>query len=705
MNIKFLFCFLVYTQISFLNGYSQSKYIKPPVPLKIYNDFMSQGDPRIDEYFWLRDKDNPKVIEHLNAENKYSQEILKPFEKLQKKIFSEIIKRINPSDKSAPYLYDGYFYYIKYIPGKEYPVYCRKKDKLTSREEIMLDINEIAKPYKLFKISETFISTDNNILAFGVDTMGNRKYVLTFLDLKKEVFLDDVLNNTSGNMVWTNDNKTVFYCVNDETLRSYKVFKHILGAPAEKDVEIYHEKDNIFRITLHKSKTKEYIFISSNSVNSSEVRYLDANLPNENFKIIQPREPNLLYSVEQIENKFIIKTNNNAKNFKIVETFIKEPQKNNWKDLVAHNENIFIQNFTCFKDFLVLEEKKDGLPKIHIINFRDKSEHDIKFEEESYSAFLAENFQINTDLLRLGYTSLTTPVTIFDYNMNTKSKIIIKESQIPGGYNKNNYETKRIFAIASDGTKIPISIVYKKGMDRNGNNPLLLYGYGSYGNSIPPAFSSDRLSLLDRGFIYGIAHIRGGQEMGRYWYEDGKLLKKKNTFTDFISCSEYLINEKYTNPDKLFANGISAGGLLMGAILNMRPELYKGVIAEVPWVDIVTDMFDESLPLTTLEYDEWGNPKNKEFYDYMLSYSPYDNVKSQKYPAILATGGLNDTQVPFWSPAKWVAKLREMKQDNNIILLKINMNAGHSGDSGRFESNKLIALKYVFMLNLLGINK
>jgi oligopeptidase B len=517
--------------------------------------------------------------------------------------------------------------------------------------------------------------------------------------------LGEVLQNTNGNIVFANDNKTVFYVTNDETVRSYKVFTHVLGTPSNKDIEVYHEKDIAFSTIVSKSKSKNYIFISSYSTLSSEVRYLKTDDINGEFKLIQPRRPDLLYYPENWGDKFILRTNNNARNFKIVEVSVNSTTMDNWKDFVPYNKDVLIENFEISKNYLILQEKINGLPQLLIIDIKDKSEHNVKFDEEVYHAYLTDNRNFSSDILRFGYTSLTTPVSIFDYNMQTKDRKLLKETEILGGYNKESYETRRLFATASEGTKIPISLVYKKGIKKDGYNPLLLYGYGSYGASMSPFFSSDRVSLLDRGFIYAIAHVRGGQEMGRHWYEDGKMLKKKNTFTDFISCAEFLISEKYTEPQKLFANGVSAGGLLMGAITNMRPDLFKGIIAEVPWVDVVTDMLDETLPLTSLEWDEWGNPKNKEYYDYMLTYSPYDQVKTQKYPAILATGGLNDTQVPYWSPAKWVAKLRELKIDDNPILLKINMGAGHSGASGRFERYKLIALKYAFMLNMLSINK
>jgi oligopeptidase B len=705
MFIRILLNIMIFTNLSLIYCPAQVNGIKPPAPEKNPKELMLFGEKRIDNYYWMNDKKNPKVINYLKAENKYSDAILKPTVKLQNILYKEMINRIKQDDKTVPYEIDGYFYYTRFEKGKEYPFYCRKTGNPNSPEEILLDINKMAKGYKVFKVNGTFISTDNNILAFSVDTSGDQLNTITFLDIKKRVFLNDVIKNTNGNLVWCNDNKTVFYCLNDETVRSYKVFKHTLGTPKEDDIEIYFEADNLFEVNISKSKINDYIFIYSNSTNSSMISYFDANDPKGNFQVLQPKTSNVLYSVLSHGDRFFVRTNDSANNFKIVEAPIKDPRKNNWKDVIPHRPNTLVESFDVFKNFLVVKERTNGLTQIRVMNLNDKTEHTIEFNEETYQADLGNNKVFATDILRYQYTSLTTPMTTFDYNMKTKIKKLVKETEIPGGYNKNNYETKRLFATAADNTKIPISIVYKKGLNKDGQNPLLMLGYGAYGNSFNPGFSSDRLSLLDRGFVIAIAHIRGGQEMGRSWYEDGKMLKKINTFTDFISCAEYLISEKYTNPKKLFANGRSAGGLLMGAVTNMRPELFKGILAEVPWVDVVTDMLNADLPLTTLEYDEWGNPNKKNYYEYMLSYSPYDNVQKKNYPSILATGGLNDTQVLYWNPAKWVAKLRELKTDKNIILLKTNMGAGHSGASGRFEANKLTALKYAFMLDLCGIKK
>ncbi|UCE22897.1 MAG: S9 family peptidase, partial [Candidatus Aminicenantes bacterium] len=579
-------------------------------------------------------------------------------------------------------------------------------ETLDADEEILLNVNEMAKGYDYYSVAGRSVSTNNKLLAFGVDTVSRRKYTIYFKNLTTGELLPDQIPVTTGGATWANDNKTVFYALKDETtLRPYKIMRHVLGEDVSADKEIYEEKDITFNTYVYKTKSKRFLIIASSQTMSDEYRFLDANTPMGQFKIIQPRERGLEYSVDHYKDKFYIRTNYKAKNFRLMETPVDKTTKENWKEVIPHRDDVMLGGFEIFKDFLVVNERIKGLPNIRIIKWEDRSEHYLDFGEETYSAYTSTNPEFDTVLLRYSYTSFTTPSSVFDYNMNTKEKELLKQQEVLGDFDPTNYQAERHYATARDGTKVPISLVYRKGLEKNGNNPLLLYGYGSYGSTGSASFRSDRLSLLDRGFVYALAHIRGGSEMGRYWYEEGKLLNKKNTFTDFIDCAEFLVAEKFTNPDKLFAMGGSAGGLLMGAVLNMRPDIFKGIIAGVPWVDVITTMLDESIPLTTSEFDEWGNPKNEEYYWYMLSYSPYDNVEAKDYPAMLVTTGLHDSQVQYFEPAKWVAKLRALKTDDNILLLHTNMGAGHGGVSGRFRRYKETAMEYAFMLDLIGIKR
>ena len=693
------------TFIFLIAGCSEKKEVKPPVAEKIKKELTIHGHTRIDNYYWLNERENPKVMEYLKAENSYKNAVLEHTKELQDKVFKEIIGRIKKTDVSVPFLFQGYYFYTRYEGEKEYPIYCRKKGSLEGDEEILLDVNEMAKGYKYFHVTGLSVSTDNSLLSYGVDTVSRRKYKIYFKDLKTGKVLKEVIPNTTGRAVWANDNKTVFYSAKDKTLRSYKIFRHTLGADISQDKEIYHETDTTFSTYVNKSKSQKFIFIASFQTLSSEYRFLDANDPEGEFKIIQKRERDHEYSVDHYKDKFFIRTNYNAKNFRLMETSIHKTPKENWKDVIPHRDDVFLRDFEIFKDFLVVNERKNGLTNLRIIRWDKTDDHYLDFGEETYMAFIATNKEFDTELLRYGYSSLTTPISRFDYNMKTRKKKLLKQQEVVGDFDPRNYHAERLYAVARDNTKVPISLVYRKGLKKDGNNPLLLYGYGSYGATMDPYFRSDRLSLLDRGFVFAIAHIRGGQVMGRQWYEDGKLLKKKNTFTDFIDCAEHLIKEKFTNPEKTFALGGSAGGLLMGAVVNMRPDLFKGIIAAVPWVDVVTTMLDDSIPLTTSEFDEWGDPKKKEYYDYMLSYSPYDNVGIKEYPAMLVTTGFHDSQVQYFEPAKWVAKLREMSTSNNKILLHVNMEAGHGGVSGRFRRYREVAMEYVFMLDLLGIKE
>lgn len=677
----------------------------PPLAKKIKKELTIHGHTRIDNYYWLKERENSAVIEYLTAENEYLKEVMKHTEGLQEKLYNEIIGRIKQTDMSVPYKDNSYYYYSRYEEKKEYPIYCRKKGSLEAKEEILLNVNDMAKGYKYYQVSRLSVSEDNNLIAYGVDTVSRRKYTIYFKDLRTDKILDDKIPNTTGGAAWANDNKTVFYTLKDDTLRGDKIFKHRLGEDVSLDKEVFHEEDNTFETFVFKTKSKKYLVIGSISTLSHEFRFLDADTPAGTFKIIQPREKNLEYWLDHYKDKFYIRTNWNAKNFRLMAAPIDKTTKENWLEVIPHRQDVLLEEFEIFKNFLVLGERKTGLIQLRIIKWGNGGEHYLDFGEETYSANISTNMDFDTDWLRYEYTSLTTPGSIFDYNMVTREKKLLKQREVVGDFKAENYQAERFYAVAKDGARVPISLVYRKGLKKNGDNPLYLYGYGSYGASMDPYFRSDRLSLLDRGFVYALTHIRGGQEMGRDWYEEGKLLKKKNTFTDFIACAEHLIKEKFTNPNKLFAEGGSAGGLLIGAVANMRPELFKGIIADVPWVDVVTTMLDESIPLTTAEYDEWGDPSKKEYYDYMLSYSPYDNVEAKDYPAMLVITGLHDSQVQYWEPAKWVARLRAQKTDNNLLILSTDMHAGHGGASGRFQRYKETALKYAFMLDLLGIKE
>lgn len=681
--------------------------IKPPVAEKLPQELVTHGDTRIDNYFWMNQRDDPKVIEYLEAENNYKDSVLKHTEKLQEKLYDEIIGRIKQDDESVPYFENGYYYYVRYEEGKEYPIYCRKKSSMEGEEEILLNVNELAVGYDYYAAVGLNVSPDNNYLAYGVDTLSRRKYDIYIKDLTTGKLLDNIVTNTTGQTVWANDNKTLFYVRKDEvTLRACEVFKHKINESDTNDKSVFHEDDEEFWVDLDKTKSKQYIMISSSQTLSSEYRYINADNPDEEFKIIQPRERNLEYTVSHFGDSFYIVTNaDGATNFKLVKTPVDKTTKENWVDVVPHRDDTLLEYIEIFKDYIVIKERNNGLDQLRVMSWDNDADYYLDFQDEAYAADVSMNPEFDSELLRFNYSSLVTPNSTYDFNMATKERVLLKQTEVLGGFNSSDYVTKRVFAIARDGVKVPISIVYKKGLEKNGNNPALLYGYGSYGISMSPRFKSSVLSLLDRGFVYAIAHIRGGEEMGRSWYEDGKLLKKKNTFTDFIDCSKYLIDEKYTSAEKLFIEGGSAGGLLVGAVVNMAPELYKGAIAAVPFVDVVTTMLDDSIPLTTFEYDEWGNPNVKEYYDYMLSYSPYDNVKAQYYPNILVTTGYHDSQVQYWEPAKWVAKMRDMKTDNNILVFDIDMDSGHGGASGRFKGYKRTALEYAFMMDLLGIEE
>lgn len=675
---------------------------KVPKELKIHNDI------RIDNYYWLNDRENPDVIDYLNAENKYTKAVLKHTESFQKQLFEEMKGRIKENDTTVPYKLNGYWYLTRYETNKDYPIYIRKKETLEAPEEILFDCNTMAKDQAYFNLGGISISPDNTMAAFSTDLVSRRQYTLQIKNLiTGEIYADKVLN-TTGSATWANDNKTLFYTMKDElTLRSHKIFKHKLHTNTENDIEVFHEEDETFNTFVYKTKSKKYIVIGSASTLSSEYRILNADTPDAEFKIFQKRIKDLEYSIAHYNDSFYIISNiDGATNFKLLKTPEKTTEKKFWKEVIPHRKDVLIEDIEIFKDYLVINERENGLNNLRIISWDGSEDYYLPFNSETYTAYIGNNTDFDSDELRYGFNSLTSPSSIIDYNFKTKQSEIKKEQEVLGGkFKKENYESKRIWATARDGVKVPISLVHKKGIKLDGSNPLLQYAYGSYGSTIDPSFSTIRLSLLDRGFIYAIAHIRGGEYLGRDWYESGKLLTKANTFTDFIDCSKYLINQKYTSEKHLYAYGGSAGGLLMGAVINLNPELYNGILAAVPFVDVVTTMLDDTIPLTTGEYDEWGNPNTEEYYKYMKSYSPYDNIEAKAYPNMLVTTGLHDSQVQYWEPAKWVAKLRAFKIDTNKLLLHTDMDSGHGGASGRFESLKEVAMEYAFLLDLEGINR
>lgn len=690
------------------NKTKMTETISPPLAAVKPKTLEKHGDVRTDNYYWLNERENPEVIDYLNKENTYYNTMTAGQKQFQKDLFEEMKGRIKEDDSSVPYFYNGYFYITRFEKGKDYPIYARKKGSLEAKEEILFDCNQMAEGHSYFNLGGLNISEDNQWAAFGVDTVSRRQYTIQVKNLVTNEILPLKIENTTGGSTWAGDNKTLFYTRKDAvTLRSDKVYKHKLGGDVNDDALIYHEKDDTYSTFIYKEKSKKYLVIGSSSTLTSEFRILDATKPDGEFTVFQKRTRGLEYSISHYGTNWYIVTNKDkATNFKLMVTPEGKTEKDNWKDLIAHRKDVLLEDVDIFKNYLVISERSDGLNKIRIRPWDGKGEYYLPFESETYTAGTSTNPDFDTEILRYSYQSLAVPSSVIDFNMKTKEKTILKEQAVLGGkFDKNNYTEERVWATAQDGTKVPISIVYRKGIQKDGKNPLLLYAYGSYGASMDAYFSSIRLSLLDRGFIFAIAHIRGGEDLGREWYDNGKLLKKKNTFTDFVDCSRYVIEQKYTSPQHLYAEGGSAGGLLMGAIINMAPELYNGVIAQVPFVDVVTTMLDDSIPLTTGEYDEWGNPNDKEYYDYMKSYSPYDNITAQNYPNMFVTTGLHDSQVQYWEPAKWVAKLRVTKTGNNLLYLDTNMEAGHGGASGRFEAIKEVAKEYSFLLDLEGIKK
>ncbi len=696
---------------------SCGKNPQPPVAEKIPFVVESNGNERVDNYFWMRlsddqknaetpDSQTVKVLAYLNAENDYADAVMKHTETFQQNLFEELKGRIKEDDETVPYLDNGYWYNTKYFPGKEYPVIYRRKDG-TESPEVLLDVNLLAEGHEYTGVGGVAVSPDNNLLAYSVDHVSRRQYTVYVKNMTTGELLPDSIINTTGQCVWADDNKTLFYVMKDpETLRAAIIMKHVLGTPASEDKVVFNEADETFAVQLGKTKSKKYITIVSHHTLTTEVRLIESANPDKGVSVFEPRKVDHLYNIDHLNGTFYIRTNaDGAKNFKLMSCPENKTGMASWKEVIPHRTDVLLENFEIFDNYLVADERIKGLTNMRVMNLTDGSEHYLDFGEETYTAGISVNPNGNTSLLRYSYSSLTTPNSVYDYDMAAKTKTLLKQDSVLGGFDKNNYESKRLWATATDGTQVPVSLVYRKGFTRDGSAPMLLYAYGSYGYSTDPSFRSTAISLLDRGFVFAIAHIRGGSEMGRQWYEDGKLLKKINTFTDFNDCARFLINEKYTSAEHLYAMGGSAGGLLMGAIANMEPALYNGIIAQVPFVDVVSTMLDETIPLTTFEWDEWGDPRKQEYYDYMLSYSPYDQVKAQAYPNMLVTTGYWDSQVQYWEPAKWVAKLREMKTDDNILIMDVNMTAGHGGASGRFERLKTTALEYVFMLDLEGIKE
>ncbi len=676
----------------------------PPRAKVIPHRLEQHGQVRVDNYYWLNDRSNPEVQAYLQKENDYATAMRRHTVDLENTLFEEIKGRIKQTDLSVPFKQEDYVYYVRYEEGKEYALYCRKKGALSSPEEIMIDGNELAEGHEYFSLGNWMVSSGQDILAYAMDTQGRRIYSIGFKHLTTGEILSDVIPSVTENMEWGNDNRTLLYARQDpETLRAFQIYRHVLGQDPAQDELVFEESDETFSAFVAKSKSKRFLMIGLHQTVSSEYWYLNADTPGGTFQVFHPRERGHEYDVDHLGEHFFIRTNDQATNFRLMKTAVNATQKKQWQEVIPHRKDVFFEGFELFREYLVVEERKQGLIHLRILHGSEGQGHELDFGEPAYLAALGDNYEIDTPYLRFGYTSMTTPMTIYDYHMGTRKKIFLKQEEVLGNFQIRHYQTERLFALAADGTSIPISLVYRKGFSQNGTHPLMLYGYGSYGASMDASFSSARLSLLDRGFVYALAHIRGGEELGRQWYENGKLLHKKNTFTDFIACAEFLLQKGYSHPQKIFAMGGSAGGLLMGAVMNMRPELFHGMVAQVPFVDVVTTMLDSNIPLTTGEYDEWGDPNQRESYDYMLSYSPYDNVKAVAYPHLLVTAGLHDSQVQYWEPAKWIAKLRALKKDDHRLLLKTNMEAGHGGASGRFKRFEETAMIYAFLLDLAGV--
>lgn len=675
--------------------------MKPPVAKKIPHKVYAPFEEREDPYYWMNQRQDPEVLAHLEAENRYAQSVLCPTKQLQSELFEEMKARYRKDDDSLPYFFNGYWYIVRYEKGKEYPVFLRKKESLSAREELLLDANALAQGHSYLDVGSIAVSEDNRLLSYSFDTVGMRNFTVHFRDLETGQNLEDTLEETSGKVVWAGDGKHVFYVTKDSALRAYRVLRHTLGTAKEQDTVVFEEPDETFDVHVYKSKSQKYIFISSSSSVSDEHHFLpsiDVHCP---WRVLQPRTRDLEYAVEHFGDEFFIITNaQGATNFKLVKTPVETPGIEHWQEVVPHQEEVLLEGFELFDQYLVLEQRIKGLLEIKITEFSTGDSHVIEFSDPCYTAYIGVNMEFSTTKLRYGYTSLTKPSSVYEYDMKTRSTTLLKRQEVLGDFSPDDYTSERLWATARDGKEVAISLVYRNSTPKSSETPLLLYGYGSYGHTVDASFSSVRLSLLDRGFVFAIAHVRGGEYLGRDWYEEGKLLKKKNTFYDFIDCAHHLIQEGRTSAAHLYAMGGSAGGLLVGAVANMEPQLFRGIVAQVPFVDVLTTMLDETIPLTTGEYDEWGDPRKKKYYEYIRSYSPYDNVTAQAYPSILVSTGFHDSQVQYFEPAKWVAKLREYSTSGNPILLVTDMESGHGGKSGRFESLHEEALEYAFLLNL-----
>ena len=687
-------------------GCKRGAQVEPPVAKVVQKTLEKHGHVRTDNYYWLRERENPEVQKYLEAENQYTAAVMAHTESLQNKLFEEFKRRIRQTDMTVPYRKDGYYYYTRMEEGKEYPIHCRKKGTLDAPEQIILDVNQVAAGHKFCRVQPPEVSPDGTLMAYGVDTAGRRFHTIHFQNLATGEMLQDLIPNVTESMVWANDNKTLFYTKqHPSTLRHYRLYRHVLGTDSAKDELVYEEKDETYDCFLFKTKSKKYIMLFATHIASTEFWYLDADNPSGTLTLFLPRQKEHEYYVDHYQDYFYILTNLEAKNFRLMKTPVARTAVENWSEIIPHRNDVLLEDIDIFRDHLVALERKNGLLQLHVLPWSGQGEHYVDFGEPAYYAYLEDNYEFDTAVVRYEYSSMTTPLSIYDYNMTRREKKLLKREEVLGGFDSANYLTERLYASAEDGSQIPISLVHDNDFQKNGTSPLLLEGYGAYGASFDAYFDPFVISLLDRGFVYAIAHIRGGAELGREWYDQGRLLNKKNTFTDFIACAEHLAREKYADPQRIFARGTSAGGLLMGAVVNLRPDLFRGVIAQVPWVDALTSSLDESIPLTTTEYDEWGNPADKKFYDYILSYSPYDNIREQNYPNILATTGFQDSQVQYWEPAKWVAKLRATKTGKNLVLLETEFEAGHAGVSGRYKKYRDIAFKYAFMLDLAGIRQ
>ncbi len=688
-------------------GQGATEQAKAPVARVEATELVTHGRTRVDDYYWLRDRENPEVVAYLTAENEYLDAELAHVGSLRESLFDEIVGRIKEDDQSVPYRFRDYYYHTRFEEGTEYPIHVRREGTIDAPEEVLVDVNRLAEGHEYFaaSVGVSGISENQKVLAFGTDNVGRRKYTIRFLDLETGEFLADEISDVTPNVAWAADDRTLFYTRQDpETLRWHQVYRHTLGTDPSTDELVYEEADEEFSVSVRRTRSRDFVFITAYQTLSTEYRYVPAGDPMSEFQVILPREHDHEYSVDHLGDHFYFRTNDNAPNFRLVRAPVADPSRARWEEVVAHRDDVLLEGFDLFADHLVIEEREEGLVRLRV-KPRSGSEHYVEFDDPAWMAFTTANYEFDTPILRFGYTSMTTPFSTYDYDMETRERTLLKQIEVVGDFDPANYRSERLWAPARDGRQVPISLVYRKGFEPNGNAPLLLYGYGSYGASMDAGFSSARLSLLDRGFVYAIAHIRGGEELGRWWYEEGKLLNKMNTFTDFIDVADFLVAQGYSDPGRVFAMGGSAGGLLMGAVVNLRPELWRGVVAAVPFVDVVTTMLDETIPLTTSEYDEWGDPNDPEYFDYMLSYSPYDNVIAGEYPNMLVTTGLHDSQVQYFEPAKWVAKLRAMKTDGNRLYLHTNMDAGHGGASGRFRRHRETALEYAFLLDLAGISE